>query len=69
MPLTADTVRAQLMKRKETLASISLEGMRKGQNIVGEFMEHKYRKQIITKEHKFENFNAAWVIPKEERRR
>lgn len=69
MPLTADTVRAQLMKRKETIASISLEGMRKGQNIVGEFMEHKYRKQIITKEHKFENFNAAWVIPKEERRR
>lgn len=42
--------------------------LRKGQNAVGELMEAKYRKQVIVKEHEFDKFKGAWVMPKDERR-
>lgn len=46
----------------------SLETSRRGQHMIGELMEAKYRKQVILKPHGFTNFEAAWVIPKDERR-
>ena len=68
MSLTAKTVRSQMALFSPILKSCSLETMRKAQDKVGELMEAKYRKEVILKEHKFEKFKGAWVVPKDERR-
>ena len=68
MAVTAKTIRAQITLLSPLLKSCSLETLRKGQNKVGELMEAKYRKQVIIKEHEFEHFKGAWVMPKDERR-
>ena len=68
MALTAKTVRTQLAVLSPVLKTFSLETTRKGQNKLGELMEAKYRKRVIVKEHIFEQFKGAWVIPKDERR-
>lgn len=68
MSVSAKTMRSQITILSPLLKSCSLETLRKGQNKIGELMEAKYRKQVILKEHKFENFKGAWVMPKDERR-
>lgn len=68
MPLSAKTISSQMAKLSPIIKSCSLETIRKGQNLLGELMETKYRKQVIVKEHSFEKFKGAWVIPKDERR-
>lgn len=68
MPLSAKAVRAQLVLLKPLLENSSLSAVRKGQNILGELMEFKHRGQVITKEHPFDSFEAAWILPKDERR-
>lgn len=68
MSVSAKTVRSQIALLSPILKSCSLETLRKGQNKIGELMEAKYRKQVIVKEHIFENFKGAWVMPKDERR-
>ena len=68
MPLTVKTIRTQMAKFAPLLKSCSLDMMRKGQNMIGELIEVKYRNSVIIKEHVFENFKGAWVIPKDERR-
>jgi len=68
MPLSAKTIRTQLSIFRPLLEECSLETIRKGQNKIGELMEAPHRKQVITKEHKFDEFDGAWIIPKDERR-
>lgn len=68
MALSPKTIRTQMNRLMPLLRSCSLETVRKGQNKVGELMEAKYRRQILSKEHPFDHFTAAWVIPKDERR-
>lgn len=68
MPVSAKTIRSQITLLAPILKSCSLETIRKGQNKIGELMEAKHRKQVIIKEHTFENFKGAWVMPKDERR-
>ena len=68
MALSAKTIRTQMNRLMPLLRSCSLETMRKGQNMIGELMETMHRKEIMEKEHPFEKFQAAWVIPKDERR-
>lgn len=68
MSVTAKTIRSQITLLSPLLKSCSLETLRKGQNKIGELMEAKYRKRVILKEHEFENFKGAWVMPKDERR-
>lgn len=68
MALSAKTVRAQLKMLTPLLRSCSLETLRKGQNRVGEIMEGRYRRETMVKDHPFENFQSAWVIPRDERR-
>lgn len=36
--------------------------------MLGELMEAKYRKQVIAREHPFERFTGAWIMPKDQRR-
>jgi len=68
MPLTAKTLRAQLGILSPLLRSCSLETTRKGQNKLGELMEARHRRQVLTKHHSFDAFDGAWIIPKDERR-
>lgn len=68
MALSAKTIRTQLNLLLPLLHSCSLETLRKGQNRVGELMEAKYRRDIYCREHPFDRFDAAWIMPRDERR-
>lgn len=68
MAMSAKNIRTQLAVLKPLLSSCSLKTLRKGQNKLGELMEAKFRKQVVIKNHSFDNFSGAWVIPKDERR-
>ncbi len=68
MPLSAKAIRARLALLKPLLNSCSLELLRKGQNKIGELMEAAYRDQLLIKEHTFQTFTGAWMIPADERR-
>lgn len=66
MPLSAKTIRAQLARLRPLLEGCSLDLRRRGQNAVGELMGIGQRNQVIIKDHPFERFQAAWVVPKDE---
>jgi len=68
MAISAKAMRSQIARLSPLLKKCSLETVRKGQNMVGELMESKFRKRVIIKEHVFEKMKSAWVIPKDERR-
>lgn len=68
MALSAKYVRSRLTMLQSVMKNFSLESSRKGQRMLGELMEFKHRKMVIIKDHPFEKFPAAWVIPKDERR-
>lgn len=68
MALSAKTIRAQLKRLSPLMASCSLKTIRRGQNLVGELMEAKYRQDVLIRRHDFEQFDGAWAIPKDERR-
>ncbi len=68
MALSAKTIRNQLIRLKPLLSSCSLKSIRKGQNLVGELMEAKYRQEVMIRQHRFEKFTGAWVVPKDVRR-
>ena len=67
MALSAKYVRSRLTMLRSVTKNFSLESSRKGQRMLGELMEFKHRKMVIIKDHPFEKFPAAWVIPKDER--
>ena len=68
MPLSAKTIRTQLAILKPLLSGASLKTIRKCQNKIGELMEFRQKGQVMVKEHAFDQFDGAWVIPKDERR-
>lgn len=68
MALSVKTIRTQLSMLMPLLSSCSLESIRKGQNKVGEMVEAKYRRQVLVRNHSFSQFEAAWLIPKDQRR-
>lgn len=68
MPLSAKTVRTQLERLMPLLNNCSLETTRRGQNMLGELMESLHRQQVRIREHPFADFEAAWVLPRDERR-
>lgn len=68
MALSAKYVRSRLTMLRSVMKNFSLESSRKGQRMLGELMEFKHRKMVIVKDHPFQKFPAAWVIPKDERR-
>lgn len=68
MAITAKTIRAQLALLSPLLSGVSLPLLRKGQDKIGELMEHRLKEQTILREHPFERFTGGWVIPKDERR-
>ena len=68
MAISAKTVRSQLALVRPCLRSRNLERVRKGQNMIGELMGARYKGQVMVKSHDFPNYEAAWIIPKDERR-
>lgn len=68
MGLPAKIVRAQLNILKPLITGCSLDTIRKGQDKLGELMEAMHRREVLVKPHAFDNFQGAWVIPKDERR-
>ena len=68
MSFSPKTIRTQLGLLRPLLESCSLETIRKGQNMVGELMGARHRSQVIVKEHPFQHFESAWIIPRDERR-
>ena len=68
MSLSAKTLRTRIQLLQPLMKSASLETIRRGQNRLGELIENKYSTHILTKEHPFENFTGAWLLPKDTRR-
>ena len=68
MAFSAKVIRTQLLHMKPLLSSCSLKTIRRGQNLIGELVEAKYRQQVLVHRHDFPDFAGAWVIPKDVRR-
>ena len=68
MALSARTVRSRIQLLQPLMKSASLETIRRGQNRLGELIENKYRRQILTREHPFDHFSSAWLLPRDQRR-
>ena len=68
MPLSAKTIKTQLSILKPVLSGRKLKTIRLGQNKIGELMELRHRADVIIKKHAFDNFESAWVMPRDERR-
>lgn len=68
MPPSAKNMRAQLALARPIVSGLSLKMIRRGQNKIGEIAESRYREKVILREHSFDNFVGAWVIPNDERR-
>ena len=68
MELHAKRVRAQLNLFKPVMTSCSLEASRKGQDKLGELMTVLHRSEIMTKNHDFQHFQGAWIMPQDQRR-
>ena len=68
MELHAKRVRAQLNLFKPVMTSCSLEASRKGQDKLGELMTALHRSEIMTKNHDFQHFQGAWIMPHDQRR-
>ena len=68
MALSAKTIRSQMERLMPLFSNCSLETARKYQNMVGELMEKLQGHQVISKNHDFPPFRAAWILPKDERR-
>lgn len=68
MGMSAKFVRTQLNILKPLVCKLDLESARRGQSRIGELMQFMHRKEVVVKRHDFENFDAAWVLPRDKRR-
>ena len=68
MELSAKLVRSQLNFFEPFVAGCSLEVTRKGQDKLGELMSALHKREVLIRDHDFERFQGAWVMPKDERR-
>ena len=68
MELSAKLVRSQLNFFKPFVAGCSLEVTRKGQDKLGELMSALHKREVLIRDHDFDRFQGAWVMPKDERR-
>ena len=61
--MNSKNIRTQLRLLQPLLKNCSLDTLRRGQNLVGELMESKYRRQVLVSGHDFDDFEGAWIIP------
>ena len=68
MALSAKFVRTQLALFKHIVNNLSLDAIRRGQDKIGELMHGAHKESIVVHEHNFDDFDACWISPKDERR-
>lgn len=68
MALSQATVKKQIARLKPIVESCSIETTRKWQDRIGEIMALTYRKRVTVLKERLENFDGAWIIPKDETR-
>lgn len=68
MALSAKFIRTQLGLLLPLVSNLSLESSRKGQEKIGQIMGARHRGDVVIKHHSFENFEGAWVLPRDKRR-
>ncbi len=68
MPMSAKSMRAQIVLMKPVVEKMSLDSIRKWQNRIGALGSIKERSESVIKEHNFDLFSSAWIVPKDERR-
>lgn len=68
MAISAKTIRAQLALMSPLLHKCSLETCRRGQDRLGDLMKAAHHRQVMVKNHPFDDFCGSWIIPKDERR-
>lgn len=68
MSLNPKTVQSRIRLLKPLMQAASLETVRHCQDKLGELMETRFRRELLTKEHPFDNFTASWLLPKDTRR-
>ncbi len=69
MGFPAKLIRSQLNFFKPLVANCSLETIRRGQDKLGELMETIHRKDVRVRDLSLSHCEAAWVIPRDERRK
>ena len=68
MSLSPKTVLSRLRLMQPLMKSVSLETVRHCQNKLGELMENRFRRELLTRDHPFEQFAASWLLPRDTRR-
>ena len=68
MSLNPKTVQSRIRLLKPLMNMVSLDTVRHCQNKLGELMETRFRRELLTKEHPFEHFTASWLLPRDTRR-
>ena len=68
MSLNPKTVQSRIRLLKPLMNMVSLDTVRHCQNKLGELMETRFRRELLTKEHPFEYFTASWLLPRDTRR-
>ena len=68
MSLSPKTVLSRLRLMQPLMKSVSLETVRHCQNKLGELMENRFRRELLTRDHPFEQFTASWLLPRDTRR-
>ena len=68
MNLTAKSVRSRLRLLQPVMKNLSLETVRRCQNRLGELVQIQFRSGLLEKIHPFDNFDGAWLFPKDPRR-
>lgn len=68
MSLSPKTILSRMGLLRPLMETVSLETVRNCQNKLGELMENRFRRELLDKEHTFEGFTAAWLLPRDTRR-
>ena len=68
MALSARIIRSQLHMLKPLVSGLSLESARRWQERMGQLMAFLNRDRVVVKKHAFQDFEAAWVLPRDKRR-
>ena len=68
MTLSAKFARKQLERFKPLMTDSAIESARRGQEKIGELMTMTCKKTLSYASVTFENFESAWVIPKDDTR-
>ena len=68
MALPAKFIRKQLKRFHPVMSALSLETIRRWQDVAGDLMAAMHRREVVFQNHTFPDFEGCWSIPRDERR-